>query len=245
MMNPMGAVNPSPAIAQVAPPSGGAETEVLPLENGDRLTRDEFERRYHAMPQVKKAELIEGIVHMPSPVRLKKHGQPHTRLVTWIGTYEAATPGVLAGDNATARLDLDNEPQPDVLLMIDPAKGGQAKLSADDYVEGAPELVIEVAASSANIDLHAKLNAYRRNGVREYVVWVVGERDVRWFVLTEGRYDRRPPDEDGLLRSRVFPGLWLAPAALVGGDMARVLDAARTGTASPEHAEFVRSLGQR
>jgi hypothetical protein len=140
---------------------------------------------------------------------------------------------VLAADSATVRLDMDNEPQPDVLLMIDPAKGGQAKVSPDDYVEGAPELVGEVASSSANIDLHAKLNAYRRNGVREYVVWVVGERDVRWFVLAEGRYDRLPPDADGLLRSRAFPGLWLDPAALVGGDMTRVLDAARQGRRRP------------
>ena len=239
----MSAVTQSPAITQAVP--SPSDAEVLPLENGDRLTRDEFERRYHAMPQVKKAELIEGIVHMPSPVRLKKHGQPHSDLVTWLGTYRAGTPGVLQGDNSTTKLDLDNEPQPDVLLMIDPASGGQAKLSPDDYVEGAPELVCEVAASSANIDLHAKLNAYRRNGVREYVVWVVGERDVRWFVLAEGRYDRLPPDADGLLRSRVFPGLWLDPAALVGGDMARVLDVARAGTASPEHAAFARTLAPR
>ena len=239
----MSAVTQSPAITQAVP--SPSDAELPPLENGDRLTRDEFERRYHAMPQVKKAELIEGIVHMPSPVRLKKHGQPHSDLVTWLGTYRAGTPGVLQGDNSTTKLDLDNEPQPDVLLMIDPASGGQAKLSPDDYVEGAPELVCEVAASSANIDLHAKLNAYRRNGVREYVVWVVGERDVRWFVLAEGRYDRLPPDADGLLRSRVFPGLWLDPAALVGGDMARVLDVARAGTASPEHAAFARTLAPR
>lgn len=239
----MGAVTATSAATQAARPA--PEAEVPPLENGDRLTRDEFERRYHAMPQVRKAELIEGVVHMPSPVRLRKHAQPHFNVIGWLAGYQAMTPHVLGGDNATARLDLDNEPQPDALLMIDPAKGGHAKLTPDDYVEGAPELVCEVAASSANIDLHAKLNVYRRNGISEYVVWVVGERDVRWFVLTEGRYDRMPPDADGLLRSRVFPGLWLDPAALVGGDMARVLEAARQGTASPEHAAFVGLHGQR
>lgn len=215
---------------------------VPPLETGDRLTRAEFERRYHAMPGLKKAELIEGIVYMPSPVRLRRHGQPHSDVVLWLGTYRVATPGVLQGDNSTTRLDLDNEPQPDVLLMIDPVKGGQAKISADDYVEGAPELVCEVAASSANLDLHLKLNMYRRNGVREYVVWVIDERDVRWFELAEGTFDRVSPDADGLLRSKVFPGLWLDPAALATGDMSKVLDVARAGIASPEHEAFARTL---
>ena len=130
--------------------------ETPPLENGDRLTRAEFERRYEAMPHLKKAELIEGVVHMPSPTRHRRHGRPHGHLVTWLGVYEAATPGVEMSNNSTARLDLDNEPQPDALLLIDPARGGQARVSADDDIEAAPELVAEVAASSASIDLNAE-----------------------------------------------------------------------------------------
>src|SRR5262249_13500096 len=118
-------------------PSGIPPETLVPLEPGDRLTRDEFERRYEAMPALKKAELIEGVVYMPSPVRYHRHSQPHFRLITWLGTYEAATPGVGGGDNATARLDLDNEPQPDALLLIDPTRGGQARISADDYIEQA------------------------------------------------------------------------------------------------------------
>src|SRR5262245_51963059 len=116
---------------------------VPPLEPGDRLTRDEFERRYDAMPRLKKAELIEGVVYMPSPVRHRRHGRPNLHLAGWVAAYEAATPGVEGADNGTARLDLDNEPQPDVLLLIDPARGGQARISSDDYVEDAPELVAE------------------------------------------------------------------------------------------------------
>jgi Uma2 family endonuclease len=216
--------------------------EILPLENGDRLTRDEFERRYHAMPGVKKAELIEGVVSMPSPVRLKKHAEPHLRLITWIGTYCAGTSGLHAGDNATARLDLDNEPQPDVLLMIDPARGGQARLSADDYVEGPPELVCEIAGSTAAIDLHAKLNAYRRNGVKEYVVWVTGEPELRWYVAREGRFDVLPLDADGITRSLIFPGLWLDSAALLRGDMPRVLEILHAGLHSDQHVQFVKAL---
>ncbi len=217
---------------------------ILPMEPGDRLTRAEFERRYDAMPHLKKAELIEGVVFMPSPVRLRRHSQPHFRLITWLGTYEAATPGVVGGDNATARLDLDNEPQPDALLLIDPARGGQARISADDYIEDAPELVAEVAASSASYDLHTKLNVYRRNGVREYLVWRVLEQQLDWFVLRSGQFQPLAANPDGLLCSEVYPGLWLDAAALVQGDMQRVLAVVQQGLASPEHLAFVQRLQQ-
>jgi Uma2 family endonuclease len=216
--------------------------EIPPLEPGDRLTRDEFERRYDAMPRLKKAELIEGVVYMPSPVRYRRHGRPHAHLLGWLITYEAATPGVEGADNCTARLDLANEPQPDLLLLIDPARGGQARISADDYIEGAPELVAEVAASSASYDLHTKLEVYRRNGAREYLVWRVQERLIDWFVLREGRYQPLAPGADGILRSEVFPGLWLDSAALLGGDLAQVLAVVQQGAATPEHAEFVARL---
>src|SRR5947209_2476661 len=156
-------------------------TEIIPpLEPGDRLTREEFERRYEAMPHLKKAELIEGVVFMPSPVRYKRHSLPHFQLITWLGFYQAATPGVGGGDNGTTRLDLDNEPQPDAFLLIDPACGGQARISEDDYVELAPELVGEIAASSVAFDLHTKLTVYRRSGVREYLVWRVLDQQFDW-----------------------------------------------------------------
>src|SRR5499426_3500497 len=148
------------------------------LENGDRLTRPEFERRYEAMPHLKKAELIEGVVYVPSPVRHSYHGRQHAHLIGWLGYYEAHTPGVEASDNVTVRLDLDNEPQPDALLFIDPACGGQARIDADGYIEDAPERVAEVAASSASYDLHAKPRVYRRNGVHEYIVWRVLDQEI-------------------------------------------------------------------
>ena len=215
---------------------------VPPLENGDVLTRAEFERRYEAMPHLKKAELIEGVVYVPSPVRHQAHGHPHTHLITWLGSYEASSPGVQASDNGTVRLDLDNEPQPDALLFIDPACGGQARIDAEDYIAGAPELVAEVAASTVSYDLHVKLRVYRRNEVREYIVWRVLDHEVDWFVLRAGQYERLPVDSEGLLRSEVFPGLWLDPAALLRGDLTMVLAVVQRGLASPEHAAFVARL---
>jgi Uma2 family endonuclease len=226
------------AMADFDSPNG----ELPPLEPGDRLTREEFERRYEAMPLLKKAELIEGVVYMPSPARFRRHGKPSRHLSTWLGTYEASTPGVEGADNTTARLDLDNEPQPDVLLLIDPDCGGQAKVSTDDYIESAPEWVGEVAASSASIDLNTKLHVYRRNGVREYLVWRVLDGDVDWFVLRGGQYDRLAADASGILRSEVFQGLWLDVKALVRRDLARVLAVLQQGLASPEHASFVARL---
>src|SRR5262249_9428327 len=160
--------------------------QLPPLETGDRLSREEFERRYEAMPHLKKAELIEGVVYVPSPVRLRRHGKPNRHLSTWMGVYEAATPGVEGGDNTTARLDLGNEPQPDALLLIDPAIGGQARVSEDDFIEGAPELVGEVSSSRVSFDLGTKLQVYQRTGVREYLVWRVLDREIDWFVL-QGR----------------------------------------------------------
>jgi Uma2 family endonuclease len=215
---------------------------VPPLEPGDRLTRAEFERRYDAMTSLKKAELIEGVVYMPSPVRFSRHGEPHVDLDTWIGVYKAHTAGVRAANNATIRLDLDNEPQPDTILFIDPARGGQARISADDYVELAPEWLAEVAASSASFDLHTKLHVYRRHGVREYVVWRVLDDDLDWFVLSAGDFKPLAPDADGILRSLTFPGLWLDRAALLRGDMERVLFVLQQGLATPEHAAFVKKL---
>ncbi|HEU0039641.1 MAG TPA: Uma2 family endonuclease [Verrucomicrobiae bacterium] len=209
------------------------------LEPGDRLSRDEFERRYERMPHVKKAELIEGIVYMPSPVRVTKHAEPHGRLATWLGVYASETPGVLCGDNSTVRLDLDNEPQPDLVLMKLPVRGGQARISEDDYIEGAPELTVEIVGSSRGYDLHQKKGAYRRNGVREYLVWITDENRVVWWELREGDYCEIAPADDGLLKSGVFPGLWLDATSLLRGEMKAVLAALRRGLDRPEHAAFV------
>jgi Uma2 family endonuclease len=213
-----------------------------PLEPGDHLTRAEFERRYEAMPNGRKAELIEGVVFMPSPVRWVHHSSPHADLVAWLSYYRAFTPGVRVGDNATVRLDLDNEPQPDALMIIEPSYGGHVRVSPDDYIEGAPELVGEVTSSTVSYDLNTKLNIYRRNQVREYVAWRVLEQAIDWFVLEEEKYIRLPADAQGVLQSRAFPGLWLDSAAMLRSDLARVLQVLQQGLATPEHEAFVARL---
>jgi Uma2 family endonuclease len=214
------------------------------LESGDRLTRHEFERRYHAMPRLKKAELIEGIVYVPSPLRYRKHGRPHSLIMGWLAIYDAATPGVELADNTTVRLDLDNEPQPDALLRIEEALGGQSRINEDDYVEGAPELVVEIASSSASYDLHDKLKAYRRNGVQEYIVWQFAERKLDWFSLQADDYVALLPDGSGVIHSHIFPGLDLPVAALLAGDLAKVLAEVQKGIATEAHQSFVDSLAQ-
>jgi Uma2 family endonuclease len=216
--------------------------QVLPLEPGDRLTRPEFERRYEAMSDLKKAELIEGVVYMPSPVRHEGHGRQHSALNGWLGVFSASTPGLEVSDNATVRLDLDNEPQPDLLLRI--VSGGQSRVGSDGFIEGAPELVAEIASSGAAYDLHQKLTVYRRHGVREYIVWRVLENAIDWFVLRDGLYEHLRSDESGVIRSEAFPGLGLDAATMIRGDMATVLKVLGEGLASNEHEAFVINLQQ-
>ena len=205
---------------------------IPPLENGDRLTRFKFEKRYESMPHIKKAELIEGIVYMASPLRIIQHGEPHALIITWLGLYKAYTPNLQLGDNCTIRLDEKNEPQPDVLLRI--TEDGQSTISEDGYVEGPPELIVEIAASSASIDLHDKLEVYQRNQVREYLVWQVYDEEFHWFYLgnqqfNQGKYLKIEPNEKGILCSQYFPGLWLAKNALLTGNLAKVLEVLQAG----------------
>jgi Uma2 family endonuclease len=208
---------------------------VLPLENGDRLTRVEFESRYQQMPRVKKAELIEGIVYMASPLKVKGHAQPHAYIMTLLGLYTAATRGVGIADNATVRLDADNEVQPDALLRLE--NGGNSRISEDDYIEGAPELIVEIAGSSASIDLHDKLKVYRRAGVREYLVWRVYEDQIDWLRLEEGRYVPLTANGEGITCSEVFPGLWLEMPALLRGDLSGAIATLQRGLSERGSAE--------
>ena len=222
--------------------------EVPPLRDGDRMTRTEFERRWDAMPEVKKAELIEGVVYMP-PALSRDHGAPHFDLITWLGMYRMLTPVTEGADNASVRFDDQNMPQPDALLRILENYGGQCRITPDRYLEGGPELIVEVARTTADEDLGPKREVYRRHKVPEYIIWRVADRALDWYILRGEYYLLLDPGPDGIIRSEMFPGLWLDPAALIRGDAARVLAVAQLGHGSPEHTAFIqllrkRSLGQ-
>jgi Uma2 family endonuclease len=204
-----------------------------PLHSGDRLTCQEFERRYEANPDLK-AELLEGVVVVSSPVRVRVHSLPHSAIMAWLGAYWAATPGVVVNDNTTLRLDRENVLQPDACLWVE--SSGRAWIDNDDYLAGAPELVVEIAASSAAHDLHDKLRVYRRNGVQEYLVLVAYEREVRWFNWQTGEDREITPGDDGVLRSLRFPGLWLDPVRFWEGDVAGLLALLRQGLQAREAA---------
>ena len=219
--------------------------ERLPsLENGDRLDQKTFHARYEAMPHHVRAELIGGIVYMPSPQK-KPHGRSQQLLVRWLDEYEEATAGTESLSNTTSKLGTESEPEPDGCLYVLPEYGGQTWEDAEQYLNGAPELVGEISWATESIDLHAKKDDYERAGVREYIVVALRMKQVFWYVRRRGKFRELALGSDGLYRSENFPGLWLDPAALLRRDRKRLLAVLRQGLSSPEHAGFVDRLEKR
>jgi Uma2 family endonuclease len=219
------------------------EQDVPELVPGDFLPRDEFLRRWEATSHVKRAELIQGVVYMPSPLS-REHGATDLNVATWLGVYKAATPGCEAMTNATWLMGEDDAPQPDRSLRILPECGGQSQTKGR-YAAGAPEFLAEVCLSSTAYDLHQKLEVYQGAGVREYLAVLMREREVRWHRLAGAAFEVVPAPADGVHRSEVFPGLWLDAPALLAGDLARVLAVLNEGIGSPEHGQFVGQLAAR
>jgi Uma2 family endonuclease len=212
-----------------------------PLENGDRLDQPTFHERYKAMPPHVRAELIGGIVYMASPQK-KQHGRGQATLVWWLGEYKTATAGTEVLVGSTSILGPESEPEPDACLLILPEHGGQSWEDEDNYLNGAPELITEVSWASESIDLHGKKRDYEKAGAREYLVAALRQQQVFWFVRRRGKFRVLPPGADGVIRSEVFPGLWLDPQALLGNDRKRLLAVLRQGLASSEHAAFAAKL---
>jgi Uma2 family endonuclease len=228
------------------------QQEVPPLVAGDYLSRDEFLRRWEAMPDIKRAELIDGVVYMPSPLLIEGglfmaspvkagHGDMDHHVSTWLGNYEAATPGCRGSSSATWLMGERSAPQPDDSMRILPEYGGQSRLEGE-YLAGGPELLAEVSLSSTAYDLHQKLEVYERAGVIEYLAILLREQQVRWHRLIDGVFQLVPSPADGIYRSHVFPGLWLDSAALLAGNLTRVLAVLHEGLNSPEHKQFVDTL---
>ncbi len=219
-----------------------AETKTLlpPLVAGEQLDQPTFHERYEAMPDGTWAELVGGVVYMPSPVR-NEHGEYDEDLALWTGLYKKSTKGVRSGKNATVILGPFGEVQPDAHLRIPQALGGQTKIERG-YIVGAPELVIEIARSSRSYDLNQKKDEYAQAGGLEYIVVELDPDRVHWFVLRDGKFEELPADADGIHRSLIFPGLWLDADALLAEDMDRLVEVLDQGLATPAHAAFAAKL---
>lgn len=212
-----------------------------PLENGDHLDQPTFHARYQAMPEDCRAQLIGGIVYMPSPQKVP-HSETQLLVVRWLDEYAEATPGTKALLNNTQILGPESEPEPDACLFILPEHGGRVYVDEDEYLHGAPELIVEVSSSTESIDLHGKKQDYQKAGVSEYVVLALRMQQVFWFLRQRGKYKEVPLPGDGIFRSRMFPGLWLDAEAILRCHRPGVLAALKQGLAAAEHAAFVAKL---
>jgi Uma2 family endonuclease len=209
------------------------------LVTGERLTVEEFLRRWEELPDLKNAELIDGVVYLGSPVSLE-HGRLDTRIIWWLAHYACLTPGCDSGNNSTWLMS-GSAPQPDVYLCILPAHGGQSG-NKGPLAAGAPELVAEICVTSADLDLGPKLALYQRAGVREYItVEAFGQRLI-WRVLDNSSYIAQALPPDGIFRSRFFPGLWLDVAAFWANDRTKMLAVLNAGLASEDHRIFVERI---
>lgn len=217
---------------------------LLPLRNGEHLSRGEFERRWEATQGLKLAELIEGIVFMSPPIS-DVHGSSHSLLFRYLDRYAEATPGVRTRITTSLRLDNRNEYQPDCLLRIENPAFGRSRVSPDGYLEGAPEMVAEIAVTSADYDAHEKREVYERLGVQEYLLWQVMDSQCLWMTLEDGKYVPLNPRADGVSCSQVFPGLWLDLPALLAGNERRVGAVLGRGLHSAEHLVFVKKLARK
>ena len=229
---------------QKTPRGPPRKKDVPPLENGDRLDQKTFHARYEAMPEGVRAELIGGIVYMASPQKTP-HGRAQSLFVHWLGEYADGTDGTDVLVGSTNVLAPETEPEPDGCLLILPECGGQTWEDAKRYLNGSPELIAEIAWATESIDLHAKKVDYEKADVRQYVVVALRMNRVFWFIRRRGKFKELAPSADGILRSEVFPGLWLDPAALLRRDRKRLLAVLRQGLASPQHAAFVAKLAKK
>ena len=211
------------------------------LTHGDNLTQKEFLRLWEALPEYKYAELIGGIVYMPSPLSVE-HGEAEASVGYWLEHYAINTPGLKVGGNVTW-LMLKDAPQPDLYLRILPEFGGPSRVKGK-YLVGAPEFIAEICLSSTSYDLHQKLDLYRAAGVKEYLTILLKDQEVRWNRLV-GRKYKRMTEHHGIYRSVAFPGLWLDAGALLEDNMLKVIEILERGLHTPEHDAFVKDLASR
>ena len=185
---------------------------------------------------------MDGIVYVMSSRVTVPHAVSHFDLIGLMGAYCVPTPGIAGCVGGTVRLSAECEPQPDVSLRILESHGGQSRIDEDYFIAGAPEMIAEISYESLNYDTDIKRPIYEREGVREFILWRVEDQIVDWYVLRDGTYELLVPDENGIVRSEIFPGLWMHAEAMARRDMGAVARVLQQGLASAEHAEFVRKL---
>lgn len=211
------------------------------LENGDRLSREEFHRRYEAMPENVKAELIKGVVYFRTKTKVS-HGEANATIVGLIGLYSINSLGTNFVIHPTLIFDGKNECQPDAVLRIDENCGGKSWINDDDYLEGSPELIVEISSSTASYDLHDKFEIYEKKGVQEYIVWRVLDHQIDWFSLKNGKYERLSTNKQGIIESKSFADLRLNLKAMLKDDLKRVLVDLHKGLQSKKYKEFFAAL---
>lgn len=197
----------------------------IDLHSGDRMSRDEFLRRWERIPEIKRAELIDGVVYLASPVS-ELHSDYEQLFNRWLSHYQERTEGLKVMPAATFLL-AGSSPQPDLALI---RLSGSSR-SGKKFREGPPELVVEIAYSSLAYDLGPKLELYRRGGVAEYITVLLEEKKVQWRVLENRRYHALRPS-GGYLKSRAYPGLWLDPKAVFPPRIRELLASVEAGLAS-------------
>lgn len=221
------------------------ETSAGPLEDGDCLSGKEFLRRCEALAAPLRIELVEGIVHLDGLRNSPQSTGPQSLMVAALRAYATATPGVRFAAHAAVLLDRENIVQPDGVLQILPECGGRTQISDKGRVSGPPELMAEVLFSRGISDLRAKLAAYRRNGVPEFIVWRFHESKVEWFQMEKGEYTLNAPGPNNILSSRAFPALVLNVTALLNQHQAALERTLGSQLNQPEHAAFVKRLSAR
>jgi Uma2 family endonuclease len=196
-----------------------------PLESGDVLDGAEYWRRYCATSDKLKSERINGKVYIMSPLRAVYHGNPHLLLAQWIATFAMHDPTLIGSDNATVRMNADNDPQPDLCLL---RVNGQTRFDDEGYILGAPELIVEVAGSSASYDFREKRDVYEAAGVGEYLVFETIEGRIEWWRADNGRFVDIS-QVDGIYKSVLFPGLWLDAEALRAANALKLIQTLEQG----------------
>jgi len=233
----MGRILTPTSAKRTSKPASGKKQPLL--WEGQRLDRETFHRLYSDSPELKRVQLIEGIVYMPSPMRFVQHAHPEVSFTTWLTYFASFTPGVNSGGQATLKIDGKNEYQPDGMLFYDK---GQLIIDNDGYLVGVPELVVEVSASTISVDSNEKYLVYQKYGVKEYLLWNTEAKKITWYGRSGSKFVPMKPNREGIIKSKAFPGLWLNVAAMLKGNLKLVLKTLQEGLSSKEHQKFVASL---